>query len=394
LLGEPGEGTAVPINVYTGLMRSGKSYEVVSEVIVPAIRSGRRVVTNVDGISEEKIHDYLRSLHATDDDLLFGKVIHVENAQVFDEQFFPYYDDAKGVHTDTTVQPGDLVCIDEAWRFWGASGSKIHKNHKSFFLEHGHFTDEKTKVACDLVLMIQDMSTLNRFVKNVVAFNFRTHKKVALGMGNTYSLNMWEGHKQSNATLIGNWVRRYKKEVFPLYSSFKGGAQGVMVNADRRQNIFTNKKLWFLVVVLAAGGWLAATNIWKFFHPAPIGKDGKPLSSTVAGVNSSSARPSALPTGAGTVRPSSGIAVIVPVSDDWRLAGTYSTNGENWVVLTNAAGAIRVASPSQFQNFGIAQIGEVDGARVSQWSGPSRASSGSSTVSPAVSAGAPVFLKK
>lgn len=37
----------MPINIYTGLMRSGKSYEVVSEVIVPAIRKGRRVVTNV-----------------------------------------------------------------------------------------------------------------------------------------------------------------------------------------------------------------------------------------------------------------------------------------------------------------------------------------------------------
>lgn len=43
----------MPINVYTGLMRSGKSYEVVSEVIVPPIRAGRNVVTNVDGISED-----------------------------------------------------------------------------------------------------------------------------------------------------------------------------------------------------------------------------------------------------------------------------------------------------------------------------------------------------
>lgn len=384
----------MPINVYTGLMRSGKSYEVVSEVIVPAIRSGRRVVTNVDGISEEKIHDYLHSLHPDDDHRSFGKVVHVENVQVFDANFFPYYDDVKGVHTDTTVQPGDLVCIDEAWRFWGASDSKIHKNHKSFFLEHGHFTAEKTNIACDLVLMIQDMSTLNRFVKNVVAFNFRPHKKVAFGMGNTYSLNMWEGHKQSKASLIGNWVKRYKKEIFPLYSSFKGGVQGVMVNADRRQNIFTNKKLWFMAGVLIVGSWVAATNIWKFFHPAPVGKDGKPLASTVSNAGSSSVGQTSLPAGASSVRPSNGSAAIAPISDDWRLAGTYSTNGESWVVLTNTAGAIRVASPSQFQNFGIAQIGEVDGARVSLWSGPSRIISGSSTVSPSVSAAAPVFLKK
>lgn len=176
-------------------MRSGKSYEVVSEVVVPAIREGRRVVTNIDGISQEKIHAFLKTKHPNDDELTYGLVVHVDNAKVFEPDFFPYYDDQKGAHTDTVVQPGDLVCIDEAWRFWGATDCKLHKNHRSFFLEHGHFTNPKTKVACDLVLMIQDMNTLNRFVKVVVAFNFRTHKKVSLGMNNTYSLTMWEGYK-------------------------------------------------------------------------------------------------------------------------------------------------------------------------------------------------------
>lgn len=361
----------MPINVYTGLMRSGKSYEVVSEVIVPAIRGGRRVVTNVDGISEEKIHDFLAANYPGDDAATFGKVVHVENAEVFDERFFPYYDDTKGVHTDTTVQPGDLVCIDEAWRFWGASGSKIHKNHKSFFLEHGHFTDERTKVACDLVLMIQDMSTLNRFVKNVVAFNFRTHKKVALGMGNTYSLNMWEGHRQTNATLIGNWVRRYKAEIFPLYSSFKGGAQGVMVNADRRQNIFTNKKLWAYVALLAIGGAVAGHNIWKFFHPTPALKDGKPGMANAAMADSTGKSGTAYES-LHRASPPGVSASGAPLSEEWRLAGSYSANGETWVVLVNSAGALRVASPSQFQNFGVARVGNIDGARVSQWSGSPR----------------------
>src|SRR5471032_1322303 len=157
----------VPINVYTGIMRSGKSYEVVSEVIVPAIRSGRRVVTNVEGISQERIHEYLKATYAHDDESLYGAIVHVSNTEVFDPEFFPYYDDHKGAHTDTLVQPCDLVCIDEAWRFWGSTDCKIHKNHKSFFLEHGHFTNEKTNVACDLVLLIQDMATLHRFLKLV-----------------------------------------------------------------------------------------------------------------------------------------------------------------------------------------------------------------------------------
>jgi zona occludens toxin len=361
-------------------MRSGKSYEVVSEVIVPAIRSGRRVVTNVDGISQEKIHAYLKAKNPSDDHTKYGLVVHVDNGQVFLSDFFPYYDDEKSAHTDTIVQPGDLVCIDEAWRFWGASDCKLHKHHKSFFLEHGHFTHPVTKVACDLVLMIQDMSTLNRFVKKVVAFNFRTHKKVALGMGNTYSLNMWEGEKQTKATLIGTWVRRYKKDVFPLYQSFKGGAEGVMVNADRRQNIFTNKKLWLYVVLLFGGAGLASHNIWKFFHPRATGKDGK---AQVVSVSASTLN----------LSPDSAVSNVVaksgvvssdapPMSDEWRISGSYRAHGVDWTVLTNSAGAVRVASASQFYDAGIAQVGLIEGRRVTQWSGGSNRSSPSFGAAP------------
>ncbi|MFM9435742.1 zona occludens toxin [Janthinobacterium sp. CG_23.3] len=349
----------MPINVYTGLMRSGKSYEVVSEVVVPAVRSGRRVVTNIDGISEEKIHQYLVEKHPNDDAALYGSIVHVDNSQVFSPDFFPHYDDLKGAHTDTLVQPGDLVCVDEAWRFWGATDCKLHKNHKSFFLEHGHFTSATTNVACDLVLMIQDMSNLHRFVKAVVAFNFRTHKKVALGMGNTYSLTMWEGYKQSRTAQVGNWIRKYQKDVFPLYSSFKGGAQGVMVNADKRMNIFTDKKLWLYAAMLIIGGVLAFYNVLKFFNP-PSTKANKP--DVVAKEVSRTA-------GYFSPHPIAPLAVAPVFSEMWKLTGTIYSQGKAWVVLTNPSGTIRLESPSMFINSGMLQSGDIDGAKVTSWSG-------------------------
>ena len=119
----------MPINVYTGLQRSGKSYEVVSQVILPAILAGRDVVTNVDGISEELIHSHLAAENPKADAAKFGRVRHVTNEDVFRPDFLPFYDDAKAAHTDTVVQPGDLVAIDEAWRFWGTD-CKLLKQHK------------------------------------------------------------------------------------------------------------------------------------------------------------------------------------------------------------------------------------------------------------------------
>lgn len=349
----------MPINVYTGLMRSGKSYEVVSEVIVPAIRQGRDVVTNVDGISEERIHEYLKKVHPDDEHGKYGRVRHVTNADVFGEKFLPYYDDDKAAHIDTVVQPGDLVAIDEAWRFWGTS-QKIHKNHQSFILEHGHFTHPTTGVACDMVLMIQDMGTLHRFVKNVVAFSFRTTKKVSLGMGNTYSLNMYEGKSLNKANHIGNWVRKYRSEIFPLYSSFKGGAQGVLVNADKRQNVLRNWKTWapFLVCLVIIA--VAVPKVWKFFHP----EDPK----AVAKAKNGPAGASIAPAG-GSVTSQAPAAPRPDFSDSWRICGSYYAQSRTWVVVCNAQGATRVESPSMFRNDGIAQIGEIDGQKVTRWSG-------------------------
>jgi zona occludens toxin len=345
----------MPINVYTGLMRSGKSYEVVSQVIINAIAQGRRVVTNVDGISNDLVREYVAEKQKIDIDKL-GVVSHVQNEDIFKPDFFPYYDDHHGEHTDTFVQPGDLVCVDEAWRFWGGD-CKLHKHHKSFFLEHGHFTHPVTHVACDLVLMIQDMGTLHRFVKNVVAFSFRTHKKVSLGMGSTYSVTMWEGSKQTRATEIGNWVRRYQKEIFPLYSSFKGGAEGKTVNVDSRQNILANKRLWFMVIACVVGGFFAFRNIWHFFHPV----DAKPpvaVSVTVPGVGGS---PGGIPVGAPVSAPA--------FSSEWRYVGELRSGSMAYAVVASEGGRLRLESPSIFNGRGLVAVGMVDGRLVTSFSG-------------------------
>lgn len=43
------------ISAYIGIPGSGKSYEAVCNVIIPAFTSGRRVVTNIYGLQKDKI---------------------------------------------------------------------------------------------------------------------------------------------------------------------------------------------------------------------------------------------------------------------------------------------------------------------------------------------------
>ena len=210
----------MPINAYTGLMGSGKTYEVVCNVILPAVEQGRRIVTNIEGIKIDLIHEHLardRKDGKTAQD--FGALVHVSNDQVGSENFFFYgktHND-HGEEVRTIVKPGDLVLIDEAWRFWGTA-TKIHPKHMIFFREHRHFVDER-KNTCDLVVIVQDISDLHRQLKNVIEQTFRTTKLKSLGLNKSYRVDMFEAYKV-RAKPLASSIKRYNKAFFPFYSSY------------------------------------------------------------------------------------------------------------------------------------------------------------------------------
>lgn len=343
----------MPINAYTGLMGSGKSYEVVSQVIVKAVANGRRVVTNVDGIDGDAIRAYIHEKNGIQFDRL-GDVVHVTNDDVPKVNFLPHGKD----DIETIVKPGDIVCIDEAWRFWGTD-CKLIPEHKVFFREHRHYVDPVSKVSCDLVLMVQDISDLNRSLKVVVELTFRTEKKKSLGLMNTYSVSMYEGYKVNAKARVGNWVRNYDKEIFPLYSSYSGG-KGNEVQVDKRQNILANSRLWIMVAVAVLGGSFAARNVWKFFHPADPAKVEAKAEGSDKGKDGKSGAPG-----------DSAPRVVSPAgfSEEWRYAGKLQQGEKGYVLVIGTGGRVRLESPSMFRNPGLATMGEIDGERVTSFSG-------------------------
>ncbi|MBI0473410.1 zonular occludens toxin domain-containing protein, partial [Pectobacterium parmentieri] len=54
------------ISAYVGVPGSGKSFEVVRSVIIPAVAQGRRVVSNVYGLNPEKIYEFVRRNNKTE----------------------------------------------------------------------------------------------------------------------------------------------------------------------------------------------------------------------------------------------------------------------------------------------------------------------------------------
>ncbi|MGJ7490025.1 zonular occludens toxin family protein [Variovorax sp. ZT4R33] len=346
----------MPINVYTGLMGSGKSYECVSSVIVPAVKSGRRVVTNVDGIDSEAIRAYCHEKHGIAFDLL-GEVVHCSNDDVSKASFLPH-----GTDVQTFCQPGDIVCIDEAWRFWGTD-NKLLNEHKVFFREHRHFVHPDTKVSCDLVLMVQDISDLHRILKVVVEVSFRTTKIKTLGWNKTYRVEMWEGYKLTVKGRVSVENKRYDDEIFPLYSSYTGGT-GKELQVDSRQNVLHSKKLWILAAGVLLMGGFSLYSILGFFSGKRLKAD--PQSAAQADHRSQPGSPgTATATGPALARQPSTPAL----SDAWRAVGTVQAGTQHLVVLMGSSGRLRFEHPSAFQNSGALLVGEVDGQRVTTWTG-------------------------
>lgn len=347
------------INAYVGLQGSGKSFEVVSSVILDAVAHGRRVVTNVAGISEDLIHEYLVNKRDVPIDKL-GKIIHVGNDRVMQSEFFP---DEEKPELSSVVKGGDLVAIDEAWRFWGTDSGKLSHEHMQFFRMHRHYVHPDTAVACDVVLMTQDITGLHRSVKNVIEFAFKMHKHKSLGFSKLYRVEIYEGWKLNSKTRIDDRQKKYDADIFPLYQSYSGG-QGMEKSIDKRQNIFANKTLWIYAAGVVIFGCIGAASVWRFFHPPGVDSANKNSASTQTIMPTAAISKDVFKPSNGTVSGSKST-----FSENWRIVGQFENGSSRWIVLSNQAGRVRIESPSMFHGTGAAIIGEIDGENTTRWSG-------------------------
>lgn len=284
------------IMAYTGVMGSGKSYEGVGTAALNALREGRRVVTNISGFNLDAIREYIGPLR--DGSMLESeKVVVIPSQRITQANFFFDPEAAAGA-AESVVRPGDLVLVDEAWAFW-ATDSKLSAEHQKFFRMHRHYTEVQSGTACDLVILIQDLSSLHRFIRGVLESTFRFTKLKTLGLSNRYRIECYEGNKQRKGTLVSAAIKRYDKRIFALYKSYDAGTGKESV-VDGRQNLFHNKGFVFIMVAALAGllgaGWWFVAYVHKLQSGGSTVKPGAsaPLQAVPASPTAIVERPSSL----------------------------------------------------------------------------------------------------
>lgn len=354
------------INAYVGIPGSGKTYEVVRSVILPAFIKGRRIVTNIVGIDEQKFIDYALKQEAKNRDFdpdNLGKIIHVEDSDVLKPNFFPY----KGAEEETIAQNGDLICIDEIWRIFDDS-KKIHDNHRSFLAEHRHFTNDKGET-CDLVVINQSISNIPRFIKDRVESTFRMSKLIALGLRTRYRIDIYSGAKIAKANLVSSIQEKYDKRIFALYKSYDGN-NAKEQNIDGRVNYFKSGSFLLLVFGFFLLMFVAVYFLYGYFAKYSDEKEKAEHQEKVMEQSFTQHPVNTVKTAKDKPTPqtSSSLFKADKVSTNWRIVGYLKRDGVNLVILTNEK-EIRYEYLSSFKNEGRLMFGFIDGEKVTFYSG-------------------------
>lgn len=259
------------VEALTGLPGGGKSYQAVVEIILPALSLGRRVVTNIEGLKDDAIYQRLEMGWKTPADQI-GEIIHVTDDEILSDEFYycPPDDFAKlklrsSEDYQSTVQPGDLVVIDEAWLFYESKVSPIVMN---FFRKHRHFVNENN-VACDVVLITQDVMDIGLKVRRIIKSTTVTAKMNAVGLDSCYNVKIYlKFDLRAIPTFEGKGI--YRKENFELYDSYsfksekdkKGRRTGIEKKVDKRDNIWANKSIRYGLPLAFV---ILGVFIYKFF---------------------------------------------------------------------------------------------------------------------------------
>jgi len=238
---------------HAGLAGSGKSYEAVVNNIIPALKKGRKVFSNIEGLNHKQFSDVTGIPLPIINNLL----IQLDNSQI--------------PTIEQHVENDSLVVIDELQDFFQSGNSKLSKGMTEFVTQHRHR-------GIDILAMGQTHEDVHVLWKRRIDLLFVFTKRDAVGMPNSYT---WRSFKQDITAkkfiLINSGGGSYDKKYFGLYKSHSDGTQNLQTHTDDRGNILKSKifTTWLPLFVVILG--FSIYYLYGFFHGEGLAPKPKPV---------------------------------------------------------------------------------------------------------------------
>lgn len=262
---------------YVGLPRNGKSYNVVQEQIIPALKQGRRVVTNIPLVEAE-----LRARGAT------GEIVQLDQERLSarDAKDWPRVEDELRKCT-----AGAVCVFDEVWRYLpqGLTAKNVAPAWLTLFAEHGHRVDAEGRMM-QIVLVTQDLSQIAAFARSLVERTVVVTKLTVAGSDKRFRVDVYAGAvtglKPPVSKRISEEYGTYDPDVFACYvsrtmqegSSAKVDESTLSKRGSFARNFYVRWGLPVAAVALVFGVWKAL----GFFYRSDTGHAPKAASAISA----------------------------------------------------------------------------------------------------------------
>lgn len=199
------------VNIIVGRPGSGKSYESIVYHVIPALKDGRKVVTNLP-------------LNLEHFKQVFGEEV-LELIEVREDSFDKDRGVIKALSRDVDftsddwrndLNQGPLYVIDEChFQFPRTGRGKQASEELADFLlylsEHRHYGH-------DFVLMTQSLGKLNKDLRDMIEIQYAVSKHTAAGSQKSYTQKVLDG-AVGRPVCVNTNIRTYKSEYFPFYKS-------------------------------------------------------------------------------------------------------------------------------------------------------------------------------
>jgi zona occludens toxin len=265
---------------YVGFPGSGKSYSVVEQQILPALRAGRTVVTNMP-MKVDLLRAEVKSHGGQDCDIRS-------------------FDIARALADPNTiledVPAGAVWVVDEVYKLFpaGTAVSKVPDPFKQILAEHRHRVDANGD-SMQVVFVCQDLAQIAAFARQLVETTFRTTKLTAVGMHKRFRVDVFNGPVQGANPPVSARLReipgRYDSKIYRYYishtlsESAKEGANEVAI--DRRANVLLRPLMIMAPIFIVVAGGLAVYHLYKrkdaVMHPGDSAKGTIASMSTLQG---------------------------------------------------------------------------------------------------------------
>lgn len=322
--------------LYVGLPRSGKSYEVVSNVILASIEQGRDVISNIAGLSQQSMYDFL--IAEGKDSNTFGKLIFVTEEQILSPQFWlTDKDESEEQQANKFIKAGMLLALDEIWRFFPTE-EKVPNYVLNFFRMHGHFVNQTNGLTCEIALITQSIIDLHRQIKATVLTTILMEKCTDLGIDSMYTVKIYNKTRCIGKPLNSYGPLKYNPKYFPLYTSNSKNQSGIKpreIRTEKRNSIWKSKLMMFgmpLAFIMFFGGIYGAS---QFFNPQ------KHQIKTANKLEENQQTKSPLQNFQ-SINPNVSPGVNATDNRVWRVAGVFGFFPDEKALLVNEAGQSRI----------------------------------------------------